>query len=458
MALEEELVGDIVLDIDITMMTSKRCNQGEPKTPNLLQLPGTKEAYNIVERYIFWNVIWKPLNKLGWILDKDGNCECEFIAISPLEPICNTMKKNMDYFDDEVQLMLALFADPRLALQNDLRDLRGKYDELVLQFTILRTQLSNNQMIFTKALSTNKGILKLLESRFALIQQVQQQRSAAREDKESSLLIQSVIARQEKDQALAKKAQLLMDESETDKARRKRLHREIIINEFERRKEINGGKFPNFPKNLPATNALQQQELAAIVNPFISGKLENKVKEVSILDAIATPCHPSEKPSIPAVVSLEQLVQQLRQQREIIQQQKLVQQQQHQQQEQIAQQNFIQQQQQQQQQQLLPSQGLVELGYHTIIPPIATNIANGPMIPMPKLPSTEGPTNPLVQNKSGPTLKLSWNEIKDAYHDLKPPTIGTTVPPSIEIPNRNFGSESALVETLASSRKRLRLF
>ena len=271
MALEKDLGGDIVIDMDIAMMTSKRCNQGETTTPNLLELPDTKEAYNIVERYIFWNVIWKPLHKLGWILDKDGNYECEFIVIPPLEPICNTMKKNMDFFENEVELVLALFADPRLALQKDLGQLREQYDTYLLQFTILQAQLSNNQMIKTVAVSTNEGILKLLESRVAVSQQVRQYR----EEKESSLLIQSVIAGKKKEQALAMKSQLLMDEPEKHQVRRKRLHREIIIIEYERRTQINGGKFP-----------------------------------------IATACHPSEKASIPAVISLQQLVQQRHQQQQ----------------------------------------------------------------------------------------------------------------------------------------------
>lgn len=452
MTLENELVSDITIDIDIKMMTSKRCNQGKVKTPILLHLEDTKENFNIVERYIFWNVIWKSLNKIGWILDKDGNYECDFIAISPLDPICNTMKKNMDFFEDEVELMLALFADPRLVVQSDHRELRVQYDGYLLQYKLLRAQLTDNATGMVPAnlpqeIASNKGMLKMLKSRLMISNQVKKQRAAARDEKES-LLIQSIIARQEQEQALALEAKHIMEEPETHVQRRKRLHREMVIKEYERRKKINGGKFPTTNK-IPQVGHQQQQP--QIVNLFLQNELDRQtVQEANIRDAIASACQPqaSTLERMGSMASLQKLVQE-QQQKQIIQQR-------------IAQQQQI-------KKQMLP---------RSILPMTPTqdmgnlpHVVSGPIEGAPRgmTPLGRDSSYNLMQyveniqrnNNTMRSLKLSWNEIKDAYHDLKSPG-STTVPPSLGVPNKNFtigGAGSSVLDTLgADPRKRLRLF
>lgn len=220
---EGQLVSDLMIDNDICCMTNKRCSAGtisNPRLPSkktvLLKLPDTKANYVQAQRYIFWNVVWKTLHHLGWVLDKDGNHESPFIALPPLDPICRTMKKNLDFFDDEVELMDALAVDPRLLVQTELRLLRDTYDEYLFQFKLLKNRLSEAPEgslpsdLPSDILSTNKDMMRYLKSHVKLRQIERSQQleviQKERDEKESNLIINSILAKQQQQQQAEKLA------------------------------------------------------------------------------------------------------------------------------------------------------------------------------------------------------------------------------------------------------------
>ena len=292
MTAEKKMANDITVDIDVAMMINKRCNkEGELTLPKFLSMEDFRVDYNILERFMFWSVIWKELSKLGWILDKDGNFESEFIVLSPLDPICNTMKKNIDFFDDESELMLALAADPRLVVMKEIRELRERFDDYMIQFRELKTFFSGRNIPWQ--LNDNKSVLQYLETRVADRKQkreVEQRTMGLDDEKTKDNLLRCIMAEQERQRQVdeAKLATIPVDPRH-----RKRLQREMIIAEYERRKQMNGGRFPTDPsppepQEKPVNLLSSQQEQAVPTALLKAQAILDLEREANIRRAIAT--------------------------------------------------------------------------------------------------------------------------------------------------------------------------
>lgn len=199
MTLDKELVSEIMIDKDIVKIVRKRCPESSD-TP-LLGLPDV-----LATRFLFWNVIWKQLNKLGWVLDTEGNFESPFIVLSPLESITNTMKRNFDFFDDETMLLRSFSTDPRLGMQKPIQLLREEIEEYIFQFTLLKSALAKPDAELPSdlppdILSCNKTTLRYLESRVKL--QVMEKplhmlENRKERDEKEIMLIKSIVAESER--------------------------------------------------------------------------------------------------------------------------------------------------------------------------------------------------------------------------------------------------------------------
>ena len=205
---------DIEIDVDILKMTSERCcKNGEMKTPSLLRLEDTKENYNRVKRYIFWNVIWKSLHKLGWNLVKDGNSKSNFIVVSPLDPVCTVGKKNEDFFDDEVMLMMTITNDPRLNGIAELRMLGEVFDLYLFHFSVLKDHFAN-----LKCTVPDNVRGEMLESNSILLRSL------------NSLVLRYL------------NSLLKVDQQKYQTEERKKIVQQMFICEYERSRRMNGGK------------------------------------------------------------------------------------------------------------------------------------------------------------------------------------------------------------------------
>ena len=155
-----------VVDNEIACMTEKRCTKG--KKTILLLLPETDNNGNIIKRFLFWNVIWKTLHSLGWILDTEGNEDSSFFVIPPLPPVSGSMRKNLDYFNDEIDLISSFATDPRFLAQEKLCLLRAEFAFYVDQFNELKCSIAGASQ-YPNVISSNHIPLDIILSNESML-------------------------------------------------------------------------------------------------------------------------------------------------------------------------------------------------------------------------------------------------------------------------------------------------
>jgi hypothetical protein len=191
-ALNQKLKLEVAIDQEIDEMSSR---QTIGATTTLLLLPETIKNNLLVARFLFWQVVWKPLRiQMDWILDKDRNGASDFVLVPPFDSLTNLMQVNIDFFDDELCILRSFSTDPRLVGKKKIQLLRNKYDEYLFQFNKLKSLVKQKNwgQDLPSELSSNKSMMGVL------LTKVEQNLQKKAESKRVSIRVRSIIAENER--------------------------------------------------------------------------------------------------------------------------------------------------------------------------------------------------------------------------------------------------------------------
>ena len=178
---------------DINLMSRKRTTYDINDT-GILLLPGTTSNMILIERFLFWQIIWNKLHALGWILETQGNQLRDDFYFFPPHAIKTTtisddgrngsssrrslssnLKPNIDFFDDELRIMHCLITDSRYTLlEPKISMICNEYKEYLFQLKVLQSLKSSeddasrihiNHMFPHSIYTPNKQMMDYIQNR-----------------------------------------------------------------------------------------------------------------------------------------------------------------------------------------------------------------------------------------------------------------------------------------------------
>ena len=179
---------------DINLMSRKRTTYDINDT-GILLLPGTTSNMILIERFLFWQIIWNKLHALGWILETQAGNQLrdDFYFFPPhaiktttisddgrngsssRRSLSSNLKPNIDFFDDELRIMHCLITDSRYTLlEPKISMICNEYKEYLFQLKVLQSLKSSeddasrihiNHMFPHSIYTPNKQMMDYIQNR-----------------------------------------------------------------------------------------------------------------------------------------------------------------------------------------------------------------------------------------------------------------------------------------------------